>query len=87
MTMMVDRQGEREATLLQAYREELVERIGRAITSDGSVQPLQGLYLYRHSVPLERVYSMVDPSVCVVAQGSIALPNRPPPSYVPTVLL
>ena len=70
MTMMVDRQGEREATLLQAYREELVERIGRAITSDGSVQPLQGLYLYRHSVPLERVYSMVDPSVCVVAQGS-----------------
>ena len=70
MTMIVDRQGEREATLLQAYREELVERIGRAITSDGSVQPLQGLHLYRHSVPLERVYSMVDPSVCVVAQGS-----------------
>ena len=70
MTMMEDRQREREATLLQAYREELVERIGRAITSDGSVQPLQGLHLYRHSVPLERVYSMVDPSVCVVAQGS-----------------
>jgi len=68
--MMEDRQREREATLLQAYREELVERIGRAITSDGSVQPLQGLHLYRHSVPLERVYSMVDPSVCVVAQGS-----------------
>jgi AraC-like DNA-binding protein len=69
MTMIVDRQGEREATLLQAYREELVERIGRAITSDGSVQPLPGLHLYRHSMPLERVYSLVDPSVCVVAQG------------------
>jgi AraC-like DNA-binding protein len=70
MTMMVNWQGEREATLLQVYREELVERIGQAIISDGSVQPLPGLHLYRHSVPLERVYSMVDPSVCVVAQGS-----------------
>lgn len=70
MTMMVDRQGEREATLIKAYREELVERVGRAINSDGSVQPLPGLHLYRHSVPLERVYSVVDPSVCVVAQGS-----------------
>ncbi|GHO96405.1 AraC family transcriptional regulator [Reticulibacter mediterranei] len=70
MMVMLYQQGEREALVLQAYREELVERIGRAITSDGSVQPLQGLHLYRHSVPLERVYSVVDPSVCVVAQGS-----------------
>ncbi|GHO47029.1 AraC family transcriptional regulator [Ktedonospora formicarum] len=70
MTVMADRQGERKATLLQTYREELVERIGQAINFDGSVQPLHGLHLYRHSVPLERVYSVVDPSVCVVAQGS-----------------
>jgi AraC-like DNA-binding protein len=69
MTVVTDRQREREAALLQAYREELVERIGRAISSDGSVQPLPGLHLYRHSVPLEPVYSVVDPSVCVVAQG------------------
>jgi AraC-like DNA-binding protein len=69
MTVIIDQQGKREAIVLQAYREELVERIGRAISVDGSVQPLQGLHLYRHSVPLERVYSMVDPSVCVVAQG------------------
>lgn len=60
MTTRVDRQEAREATLLQAYREELVERIGRAITSDGSVQPLSGLHLYRHSTPLERVYSVVE---------------------------
>lgn len=70
MVVILDRQGEREALVLQAYREELVERIGRAITFDGSVQPLQGLHLYRHSVPLERVYGVVDPSVCMVAQGS-----------------
>ncbi len=70
MTTIVNRQEAREATLQQAYREELVERIGRAITSDGSVQPLPGLHLYRHSTPMARVYSVVDPSVCVVAQGS-----------------
>src|SRR5207245_593147 len=61
---------EREAMLLQASREELVERIGRTMRQDGSVQPLPGLHLYRHSIPLEPVYSLVEPSVCVVAQGS-----------------
>ncbi len=70
MTVMMNQQEERKARILQAYREELVERIGGSISFDGSVQPLQGLHLYRHSVPLERVYSVVDPSVCVVAQGS-----------------
>jgi AraC-like DNA-binding protein len=54
----------------QAEREELVERIARAIREDGTTQPLQGLHLYRHSLPLEQVYSVVEPSVCVVAQGS-----------------
>jgi AraC-like DNA-binding protein len=61
---------EREAVLLQASREELVERIGRTIRQDGSAQPLPGLHLFRHSIPLEQVYSLVEPSVCVVAQGS-----------------
>ncbi|TMC90801.1 MAG: AraC family transcriptional regulator [Chloroflexi bacterium] len=28
------------------------------------------MHLYRHSIPLEPVYSLVEPSVCVVAQGS-----------------
>ncbi|OLB59459.1 MAG: AraC family transcriptional regulator [Ktedonobacter sp. 13_1_20CM_4_53_11] len=60
----------REAELMQANREELVERIARAIRADGTVQPLPGLHLYRHSFPLEQVYSVVEPSLCVVAQGS-----------------
>ncbi|HZT98064.1 MAG TPA: AraC family transcriptional regulator [Ktedonobacteraceae bacterium] len=67
---MIHQQAEREAKLLQANREELVERIGRTIRQDGTVQPLPGLHLYRHSFPLEQVYSVVEPSVCVVAQGS-----------------
>jgi hypothetical protein len=32
-------QAEREAQRMQAYREELVERIARAIREDGTVQP------------------------------------------------
>src|SRR6266481_2972227 len=52
------------------HQEELVERIARAMRQDGTAQPLQGLHLYRHSLPLEQVYSVVEPSLCVVAQGS-----------------
>lgn len=70
MSVMNQQQAEREAQQMQANREELVERIGRAIRADGAAQPLPGLHLYRHSFPLERVYSMVEPSLCVVAQGS-----------------
>lgn len=67
---MTNLQAEREAQRIYANREELVERIGRAIRADGTAQPLPGLHLYRHSVPLEQVYSMAEPSLCVVAQGS-----------------
>ena len=70
MEMMTHQQADREAQLVHAHREELVERIGRTMRQDGSAQPLQGLHLYRHSFPLEQVYSVVEPSLCVVAQGS-----------------
>jgi hypothetical protein len=70
MDVIDHQQAEREAQRVQANREELVERIARAIREDGTAQPLQGLHLYRHSLPLEQVYSVVEPSVCVVAQGS-----------------
>src|SRR5215831_14831988 len=61
---------EREAEWTHANRQELVERIARAMRADGTAQPLPGLHLYRHSVPLEQVYSTVEPSLCVVAQVS-----------------
>jgi hypothetical protein len=56
--------------LLRASREELVERIGRTVRLDGIVQPLPGVHLSRRSIPLDQVYHLVEPSVCVVAQGS-----------------
>ena len=70
MNVMIHKPTVRESVLLQAYREELVERIGRVISFDGTVQPLPGLHLYRLSVPMARVYGVVEPSLCVVAQGS-----------------
>src|SRR5256886_14087533 len=36
----------------------------------GGPRPPRGCPLTRHSIPLEPVYSLVEPSVCVVAQGS-----------------
>ena len=60
---MNQKPSEREVERMQAHREELVERIARALRADGTAQPLQGLHLYRHSVPLEQVYSVVEPIV------------------------
>lgn len=70
MDVINHQQAERETQWMQANREELVERIERVLHADGSIQPLPGLHLYRHCVPLEPVYSLVEPSFCVVAQGS-----------------
>jgi AraC-like DNA-binding protein len=63
-------QVEREAQRSQTYREELVERIARAVREDGTVEPLEGLHLGRASLPLERIHSVLEPSFCVIAQGS-----------------
>src|SRR5436305_14505393 len=72
MNVMIHQQDEREAAReaqrVQAEREELVERIGRALREDGTVQLLQGLHLSRCSLPLKPVHSVLDPSVCVNAQ-------------------
>ena len=65
-----DQRRERDAILQQAYREELVERIERAVSFDGVEEPLLGLHLARSSVPLQPVHSVVEPSICVIAQGS-----------------
>jgi AraC-like DNA-binding protein len=70
MNVMIHQPTEREAQLMQAHSEELVERIARAMREDGTAQPLQGLHLSRSSLPLKPVHSVVEPSVCVIAQGS-----------------
>jgi AraC-like DNA-binding protein len=70
MEMMNHQQAEREAQQMHAHREELVERIARAISEDGTVQPLKGLHLNCLSSPTEPVYGVSAPAFCVIAQGS-----------------
>ena len=69
LEVLPPQQEERETQRIHANREELVERIARAVHVDGTDQPLPGLYLSRRSVPLESLHSVVNPSLCVVAQG------------------
>ncbi|HET8843110.1 MAG TPA: AraC family transcriptional regulator [Ktedonobacteraceae bacterium] len=61
---------ERQAVIHHAYRAELRERIGRAVQEDGVEEPLPGLHLARSSVSLQPLHSVVEPSICVIAQGS-----------------
>ena len=70
MDTLVSSLDERDARRLLANREELVERIAQAVRDDGTIQPLQGLYLSRASTPLGPLHNLVEPSLCVVAQGS-----------------
>ena len=53
-----------------ACQEELAERIARAITEDGTIEPLQGLRFNRYSTPTEPFHGVSQPSLCVIAQGS-----------------
>ncbi len=62
-------QAEREAQRAQANRDELVERIARAIREDGTVEPLKGIRLRRSSSPTALVPGVTTPSFCVIAQG------------------
>jgi AraC-like DNA-binding protein len=55
---------------MQADRDELVERISNAQRDDGVTELLPGLHLGRVSVPLQKLHSVVEPSFCVIAQGS-----------------
>lgn len=63
-------QPEREAQRLQSNREELVERIAHAIREDGVIEPLKGLHLARVSTPQAKLHSVMEPSLCIIAQGS-----------------
>ena len=70
MDLMNRPQSEREAHRAQANRDELVERLARAVREDGTAEPLEGLQLYRLSSPTELGYGVSDPAFCVIAQGS-----------------
>ena len=61
---------ERDARVVEAYQSELVERIARAITEDGTVEPFKDVYLRRFSAPTEPLLNLSVPNFHVIAQGS-----------------
>ena len=70
MSTVNKQQLKREAQRTQASRKELVERIMLALPQDGVIEPLEGLHLARLSAPNEKIHSVLEPSLCVIAQGS-----------------
>ncbi len=70
MQQSISHQRAREAQQVAANRDELTERIARALPDDGRQEPLKGLHFIRASSPSERVHGVSKPSLCVIAQGA-----------------
>jgi len=70
MVVMNYQQTEHEAQRVQAYLAELIERILQIIPEDGNAEPLIGLHLHRHSVRPGPIHGVLEPSLCLVVQGS-----------------
>jgi len=60
----------REKRRMQADREELADRIFRALPRDGQAELQPGLIFNRASSPSKPLHGQMDPSFCVIAQGS-----------------
>ena len=54
---------------MQSNREELLERMARALPEDGVREALDGLFLARLSRPMESTLTLYQPAFCFVAQG------------------
>src|ERR671920_1664590 len=61
---------EREARKAQANRDELAERVARAVGEDGAVEAPAGLRLLCQSSPTPKEHGVSSPAFCVIAQGS-----------------
>jgi AraC-like DNA-binding protein len=55
---------------LRANKDELAQRIMRAVTEDGSRLLQPGLHFFRMSAPTKPVHAFLEPALCVIAQGS-----------------
>jgi AraC-like DNA-binding protein len=70
MDLMNHQQSEREMQRAQAGRDELAERVARAVREDGAVETPGGLRLLRQSSPTPKDHGVSSPAFCVIAQGS-----------------
>src|SRR5687768_6640363 len=72
-TNMGQNQENRQARRTEADREELAERIARAMPRDGTAEPQPGVNLARFARPTELHHGFLDPCFCVIAQGAKTL--------------
>ena len=70
MDLMSHPHSERAVRMAQAGREELLERVVRAVGEDGAVEAPGGLRLLRQSAPTPMDHGVSFPAFCVIAQGS-----------------
>src|SRR5215203_4331353 len=70
MDLMNHQQSEREMQKAQAGRDELAERVARAVGEDGAVEAPGGLRLLRRSSPTPKDHGVSSPAFCMIAQGS-----------------
>jgi AraC-like DNA-binding protein len=66
---MNSREAKREAQRVQSNREELLERMARALPEDGAREALDGLFLARLTKPTESPLALYHPAFCFVVQG------------------
>ena len=66
---MNGREAKREEQRIQSNREELLERMARALPEDGAREALDGLFLARLTKPTESALALYQPALCFVAQG------------------
>jgi AraC-like DNA-binding protein len=67
---LMNQQSKRETQRAQAGRDELAERVARAVREDGAVEAPGGLSLLRRSSPTPKDHGVSSPALCVIAQGS-----------------
>lgn len=61
------REAKREAQRIQSNREELLERMARALPVDGAREALDGLFLAHLTKPMESTLALYQPAFCFVA--------------------
>jgi len=63
------REAKRDAKWVKSNREELLERMARALPEDGAREVLDGLFLARLTKPTESKLALYQPAFCFVVQG------------------
>jgi AraC-like DNA-binding protein len=66
---MISRGTKREERRVRGNREELLERMARALPEQGAVEALDGLFLARLTRPMESALALYQPAFCLVVQG------------------